>query len=371
MTIASERVLYPLGDTDYAVPPGETLMELLEEQGLTQRELARRAELSPKHVNKLLQGLVPLSADVALRLERVTGTPARIWNRLEADYRSDLQRIQSQRELSADVMWTRDFPVTELVKRGVLPAEPADKVSRLEHMLAFFGVASPAAWRDVYSDLSCAFRTSKAFEAKLGALATWLRLGELAAREVDCEPFDRKKLEATLPALRVLTKDGADVFVERMRVLCAACGVAVVFVPEIAGSRASGVTRWLTPAKALVQLSLRYKSDDHLWFTFFHELGHVVKHGKSKMWIEATSLPRDDPKEAEADRFSRDVLIPPRQAAELPRLRTEESVQRFAEQIGVSPGIVVGRLQHDELWPHSRGNKLKRSLRFTDSGEVE
>ncbi|HEY1703568.1 MAG TPA: hypothetical protein VGG75_28025, partial [Trebonia sp.] len=74
------------------------------------------------------------------------GTPARIWNRLEADYRGDLQRIRSQRELSVDVVWTDDFPVIELVKREILPEEPADKVSRLEQVLTFFGVASPAAW---------------------------------------------------------------------------------------------------------------------------------------------------------------------------------------------------------------------------------
>jgi HTH-type transcriptional regulator / antitoxin HigA len=369
MTMAGET-LYSLGDTDYALPPGETLRELLEEQGLTQRDLARRADLSPKHVNKLLQGLVPLSADVAVRLERVTGTPARIWNRLEADYRTDLERIRAQREMAVDVMWAVNFPVRELIKRDILPAEPSDKVSRLEQVLTFFGVASPGAWQDVYEDLACAFRTSKTFEAKQEALAVWLRLGEIAARDVYCAPFDRKKLEAALSSLRELTREPATVFGERVRALCAACGVAVVFVPDLPGSRASGVTRWLTPAKALIQLSLRYKTDDHLWFTFFHEIGHVLKHGKTDVWIEATSAPADEPREAEADRFSRDVLIPPRQTAELPGLKTDDDVRRFADRIGVSPGIVVGRLQHDQLWPHSRGNKLKRPLGFTDAGDV-
>src|SRR5258707_15254225 len=109
--MTGKQQLYPLGDTDYGVPPGETLRELLEEKGISQRDLARRADLSPKHVNKLLQGLVPLSADVAKRLERVTGTPDRIWNRLEADYRSALERIRSRAGLSADVRWADDFPV--------------------------------------------------------------------------------------------------------------------------------------------------------------------------------------------------------------------------------------------------------------------
>jgi HTH-type transcriptional regulator / antitoxin HigA len=372
MTMAEEGALYPLGDTDYAVPPGETLRELLDEQGLTQRDLARRASLSPKHVNKLLQGMVPLSADVAVRLERVTGTPARIWNRLEADYRTDLERIRAQRELSFDVMWATDFPVTELVERDVLPAEPSDTVSRLEQVLAFFGVASPEAWQDVYADLACAFRTSPAIPVNRETLATWLRLGEVAARDVRCEPFDRKKLEAALPSLRELTRETAEVFSERIRDLCAACGIAVVFVPEMSGSMASGVTRWLTPSKALVQLSLRYKTDDHLWFTFFHEIGHVLRHGKTDVWIEATSsLPGNDPREAEADRFSRDVLIPPRQAAELSELRTADDVRRFADRVGVAPGIVIGRLQHDHLWDGSHGNQLKRPITFTATGDIE
>ena len=292
------------------MPPGETLRELLEEQGLTQRDLARRADLSPKHVNKLLHGLVPLSADVAVRLERVTGTPARIWNRLEADYRSDLERIRSRRELSVDTMWLRDFPVTELVKRDVLPAEPADKVSRVEQMLAFFGVASVGAWEEEYAGLACAFRTSRAYEAKPGALATWLRLGEMAARDARCEPYERKRLEAALPSLRELTG-------RPPRCSATGCGSSarravwpLSSCPSCPAARASGVTRWLTPAKALIQLSLRYRTDDHLWFTFFHEIAHVLRHGKTDVWIEATSSP-DDPREAEADKFSRDVLIPP------------------------------------------------------------
>jgi HTH-type transcriptional regulator/antitoxin HigA len=367
--MTGEKELYPLGNTDYAVPPGETLRELLDEKGISQREFARRADLSPKHVNKLIQGLVPLSADVALRLERVTGTPARIWNRREADYRSDQERIRSDRELSGDVMWVDDFPVAELVRRDYLPAQPVDQVSRLEQLLGFFGVASVGAWEEVYSGLACAFRTTQAFEAKPEALATWLRLGELAAQDVQCVPFERRELGASLPKLRELTREPVEVFCTQMRAICAACGVAVVFVPELPGSRASGVTRWLTPTKALIQLSFRYKTDDHLWFTFFHEIGHVLRHGKTDVWIEASSSGARDPREAEADKFSRDVLIPPRDAGELPRLKSADQVHRFAERLGVAPGIVVGRLQHDGIWSHSRGNQLKRQLSFAATGD--
>lgn len=357
--------LRPLGETDYAVPPGETLRELLEEQDISQRELARRADLSPKHVNRLIQGLVPLSADIAQRLELVTGTPARIWNSLEANYRSDLERLRSRNVLAADLSWLTELPVKVLVDRGTLPDQPSDKPSRMEQMLRFFGVASVDAWHDIYADTACAFRQAKAYEAKPGAVATWLRLGEIAAQDVYCRPYDAKAVESTLPDLRALTVQAPEIFRARMRDICAACGIAVVFVEEIPGARASGVTRWLTPAKALVQLSLRYRTDDHLWFTFFHEVGHVLRHGKSIVWIEDGPSSADDPREAEADKFSRDLLIPPRDAKVLPSLKTLDDVRNFADRIGIAPSIVVGRLQHDNLWPHSQGNRMKTKLAFS------
>jgi HTH-type transcriptional regulator/antitoxin HigA len=97
--------------------------------------------------------------------------------------------------------------------------------------------------------------------------------------------------------------------------------------------------------------------------TPFHEIAHVLRHGKTDVLIEAASSP-DNPREAEADSFSRDTLIPRAEARELASLKTLSDVRRFAERIGIAPGIVVGRLQHDGLWPYSRGNQLKRQLSF-------
>jgi HTH-type transcriptional regulator / antitoxin HigA len=354
--------LYELGEVDYATSPGETLQDLMEEQGLTQRDLARRAELSPKHVNQLLHGLVSLSPDVAQRLELVTGTPARMWNQLEALYQSDLQRIQAKRDLAAYSSWLDIMPVKDLLRRGVLPQSPGDQASRVQQMLSFFGVASVGAWDSVYATLECNFRQSTAHKVKAGAVAAWLRLGEVAAREIRCGPFDAKSLRAALPELRSLTLAPPEIFIPKIQDICAARGVAVVFIEEIEGARASGVMRWLTPGKALIQLSFRYRTDDHLWFTFFHEVGHVLLHGKTDLWIEDSSAREISPKEAQADRFSRDILIPASAAPELRSLKSKFAVSEFARKLGVAPGIVVGRLQHDQIWLPQDGNGLKHRL---------
>ncbi len=163
-----------------------------------------------------------------------------------------------------------------------------------------------------------------------------------------------------LDAIRDLTREAPDVFVPRLEELCSSAGVAVVFLPELPKTGVYGATRWLND-KAVIQLSLRYKSNDHLWFTFFHEAGHILKHGRKDVYIEGKGL--DGEKEEEANAFARDKLIPP---AQLRRLLeggrpTLAAIERFAEGIGIAPGIVVGRLQHENVLPMNTGNKLKIS----------
>jgi Zn-dependent peptidase ImmA (M78 family) len=148
--------------------------------------------------------------------------------------------------------------------------------------------------------------------------------------------------------------------------ICASVGVAVVFVPELRKTGVYGATRWFGD-KAIIQLSLRYKSNDHLWFTFFHEAGHIVKHGRKEVFIEGNEL--DGDKEEEADVFARNRLIPPanyRQFLLSWDGRSLAPIKTFAEKIKIAPGIVVGRLQHDQLLPNSLGNKLKVFYRWSE-----
>jgi len=359
------RDVVPSPEPDYAPPPGETLRELLDEKGMTQADLARRTGLSPKHVNQLVHGVVPLSADVAGRLELVTGMPARLWNRLEADYQSILTRNRQRGAFEQAADWLDEMPVKELVRRDMLPAEPKDRASRVSQMFAFFGVASVEAWTDVYAKPCASFRKSNLVGALPGATATWLRLGELAAREVQTEPYDELRLRDALHEFRALTRCSPQEFTPTLRSLCSSAGVALVIVPEIKGARSYGCTRWLAPNKAMIQLSCRYRSDDQFWFTLFHECAHLLLHRKRELWIEDGGH-GTDPYEVEANNFASEQLIPKQHAPRLSSLRSKADVEAFAQHVGVSPGIVVGRLQHDGLWKQAHGNMLKQRFSAED-----
>lgn len=360
--MATPPELHPAAEPDYAVPPGETIREFLDDLDMTQRQLAVRLALTPKHVNQLIQGLVPLSPDVAARLELVTGMPARMWNRLEADYQTTVTRLRQREDFAELASWVKDeIPVRELVKRGALPDGPKDERSRVQQVLTFFGVAHLDTYRELYESTAVSFRQSKAFKAGPGAVAAWIRLGELKAQDVRCKPYTKAGIEAALPRLRQLTVQPPEVFFRLTRDICAANGIAVVVVPEITGARSCGATKWLSPTKAMVMLSGRYKKNDQLWFTFFHELCHVIRHGKQEVRVEGDA-DREDPVEREADVFARDLLIPPAKAALLPGLKTLDDVKRFAGEIGIAPGIVVGRMQHEGHFTYRVGNGLKEDI---------
>ena len=88
MTRAPDNEFVP----DYAVPPGATLLELLEFLGLTQAELAARAGRPKKTINEIIKGKAAITPDTAVQLERVLGSKASFWNALEGNYRTALVR---------------------------------------------------------------------------------------------------------------------------------------------------------------------------------------------------------------------------------------------------------------------------------------
>jgi HTH-type transcriptional regulator / antitoxin HigA len=346
---------------DYVSPPGETLEELLEERGMSQSELAERTGRPKKTINEIIQGKTAITPETALQLERVLGTPASFWLKREQEYREFLARQNDDQQLGQQVAWLNDVPWREMARRGWI--EPCDElVDQLREVLRFFGIASPHQWEAV----AAAFRQSQAFAANEMAVAAWLRQGERLAQAIDCAPFDPARFRQALQEARLLSREAPEHSFQQLPVLCAPAGVAVVILPELPQNRLCGAARWLTPTKALIQLSLRYKRDDQFWFSFFHEAGHILLHGKREAYLDEEDREGTE-REAEANRFAADTLIPPDALRVYLRQRkggpfSIAEVEQLAASLGIAPGIVVGRLQHDRLLPLTHHNRLKRPL---------
>jgi len=212
---------------------------------------------------------------------------------------SDIKRFARYQSVANVLLYNK-----EIVRRVEVMFKSADDVGKR--------VASATTRAEKLTQ--AAYRTSAAFQRNPYAVSVWLRQGEIEAQKSECKAYNSSSFRASLHEIRALTMTPPEVFEPKMKNLCSEAGVAVMFVPELPGTRVYGATRWLNPNKALIQLSLRGKSDDDLWFTFFHEAAHILLHGKCDVFIEAEDegrrkATRHD-KEMDADRFAQDFLIP-------------------------------------------------------------
>jgi HTH-type transcriptional regulator / antitoxin HigA len=342
--------------------PGDTLSALMNRRELSPTTLAQRMGHDAALVRGLLAGAVAIDDKIAVLLSRSVGGSPAFWIARQAQFDQNLDR--TARAVPADEVrsWLRLLPIKEMVEAGWIAASPEpDAVAKSS--LSYFDVIDPDEWRQRYTAFEnvFSFKTSPSFESKLGALSAWLRQGEIQAAAIPCTTWDADRFRAGLSNIRVLTKakDPA-YFVPRLRTMCAELGVAVVFVRSPSGCRASGATRFLSSERAMLILSFRHLSDDHFWFTFFHEAGHLLLHGEESTFVDGEVADQTE-KELEANAFSAGVLVPIEKVGELMNLRPRsQDVIRFAVSIGVSPGIIVGQLQHFGVIGPSQLNRLKR-----------
>lgn len=352
----------------YASPPGEMMQDLVNDEGWTNAEFARRMGCSEKHVSLLLRGKAEITEATAQDLSRVLGMSVGYWVRRESNYRAVLAAHAKEKALAKAVGdWLKELPPYSWLERAGLFRRPETRKGRkIESFLDFFGVNSVDSWRLMYLPNEARFRASTKAKVMPGAVAVWLRACELEAKKVQCEPFDKAGFTRFLKKeLRGLTRiEDAGEAMRRVQEACAPFGVAVVSFPNPPKCPLSGATWWTNPHKAVIGLSLRFKTADHFWFSFAHEAGHVLKHSKKERHIAFDG--RDDEEEREANDFARDLLIPPKLAIDIPKLKTAEDFVAFAERAGVAPGVVVGRAQHDFGLPHSAFTQLKTKYVWPD-----
>lgn len=346
---------------DTAVKPGETLLESIEALGISQAQLARRTNRPVKTINEIIKGKAAITPDTAIQLERTIGVPANFWNNLERNYRETLARIREEKQLKPQLNLVDKFPYQELARHGFVKHTP-DRLRRTKELLDFFGIVD---LKSLPEFVPAAFRVSRSRKASPQALASWLRIGEIEAAKIRTKPFHRKKFLQSLDYIRSLTNRAGGEFQRDLQETCANCGIALVLFQHLAQTYAHGAAKWISSQKALLQLSIRYKYADIFWFSFYHEAGHILLHGKRK-WFADVSDMRHNRQEREANNFAANMLIPPERYKTFIKCRdySEKAIRDFSRTSGIAPGIVVGRLQHDEHLERYRMLGLKQKLEW-------
>ncbi len=335
-----------------ATPPGATIKEQLIDRGMSQKEFAARMDMSQKHISKLINGEVQLTPEMAVRLELVLGVPAKFWNNLEAVYREKLIKVKAENAMDEDEVLAKQLPYSEMAKFGWVPKTRNSK-EKVVNLRKYFEVVELSLLENNHiTRIAC--RRLAVTEKSDFALLAWVQEAKLVARNIETAPINIKGLINIVPEIRKMTVQKPNEFCQKLKLLLAENGIALVFLPHLKGSFLQGAS-FIDGNKIVVGMTARGKDADKFWFSLFHELGHIVLGHIGK--IEGTT-PQD---EADADRWSRDELISLDIFESFKKNQdfSVVSIQQFAKVNGIAPGIVVGRLQNEGCIKHNMFNEMK------------
>lgn len=349
-----------------AIHPGHVIARSLEREGMSQRNLSERTGLTEKHISQIINGEASVTVETALLLENALGGAASFWINLEKNFQETRARIERVALLRSEISLAQSFPYSELVRRGYLE-QTSNKEKRVENLWKFFGVNSLTF---IPQTEQVAYRRRPVHRQKSEWIAAWLRCGEIEARKIPVSEYSEGALKESLHRVRALTLQEPEIYSSKIKEILAESGVALVYVPHFPGTSVNGAVRWIAGVP-VVQLSLLGSFADMFWFTLFHEVGHLLLHGRKDKFIEfekESSIDGDKrAKEMAADSFAGRALIDDTQYTRFVSHGdfSASAVIAFAKDLTVHPGIIEGRLCHDKLIHWSKPLGFRTRLKFS------
>jgi len=344
-----------------AFHPGEILREKLEELGMGMKEFAVRSSKPEKTIHAIMNSTSSITPEMAVLFENVLKIPAHFWLNMQRSFDEFCARKEHEELLAESTEWALKFPIADMVRKGWLPAK-SSITDKTQELLAYFSISNPKAWEDYYINqkLKVAFRISLAHTNEPHAISAWLRRGELQAALLPSNPYSEKNFKDVLPKIKNIMITHPDDYFKQLQETCLESGVKVVFTPCIKKAPLNGSTRWLNDTP-LIQLTGRGNRNDTFWFTFFHEVGHILLHGKKDIFLENPEYSeQDQEKENAADIFAISHTFPEGNLMEMAQNgRFEMSdIKESAKKFNTHPALIVGRLQREKLIPFSFGKQF-------------
>lgn len=337
--------------SDLAIHPGEFLEETIEELGMSQAELANRLGRPVQAINEIIKGKKSITSTTALELEDVLGVPSHIWIGLESEYQIIIAKQEELKLMEEESDLIKNFPYPDLVKLGFVKAT-RKAVEKVDELKRFFNVAKLVQIPQVRI-YQPAFRVSNHGKISHESIATWIQAARIKAKDIETDIFNKKKLKDNLDELKssMNLNDISD-SLEKVQKILNSCGVALVLLPHFKNTKIHGATFWLDNDKAVIAMTLRGSFSDMFWFSFFHEVGHILLHPKRQTFLEdGCNDPKLQKQEDEANKFARDILINNKNFEEFISLNdfSKSNVINFAKEQGIKSSIVVGRLMYEKI----------------------
>lgn len=339
-----------------AFHPGSYVEDIIDDMNMSQKEFAERLGVSPKTISKIVNGEESISKDTANKLSKLTGISITTWLNLQNTYDMKLIEIENQKNEDErsicqmiDFSYFKEHHFVETKKYSML-----EKLVALRKLLQVSNLSYLTQFNNNVS-----YRNTKGFaEKSIVNSNIMLELATGMAKNATNNKLDRRKLKRVLPELRSMTLQDAQIFYPVLKEKLLDCGVVLIGLPKLKNASLNGATKRFKNGSVLLMMTDKNKSSDIFWFSLFHELGHILNNDFHSDYSDEEIYLQ---KEAAADQFAQDLLI--RSEDYETFISTEnfdgESIEHFAEKIGIHPSIVVGRLQREKFISYTQFSDMK------------
>ncbi|MBI0121307.1 HigA family addiction module antidote protein [Lactobacillus sp. M0398] len=351
-----------------AFHPGSYIEEIVEDLNITQAEFANRLGVSAKLVSKLINGEENISDSTANKLAKLTGISMQSWLNIQASYSAKMADIENQKNIDEQNIEEQkvcnyiDF--SYLKKNNFIENKRysiQDKIKELRKLLNYSNLSKLFEFN---SSVSYRRSESKNEEKSIVCSNVMLELAANKARNKTSNKFNKSKLDQKLDTIKSMTVQDPKDFYPKLKDTLLDCGIVLEAFPNLPGARLNGAIKKFKNGSILLLITDKNKYSDIFWFSFVHELGHIYH---EDFYSNYKDMEKYNLKEKQADKFAENFFIPKNKYHKFLQKKTfnVDSIKNFSEELNISPGIIVGRLQSDGYIEHCYFNELKTEYKIS------
>lgn len=338
-----------------ATHPGTLIKDELDMiPDLNQRTLAKQLGVLPSFLNEIIKGKRPVTADIAILLEKALGISAEYWMRFQSQYEIDVARVKEKniKKIKNIELWNviKDYvPVLYFRKHNYLKD---DLGKDIEIVNKIYNVENIDGLISSFSKSKMAYyRKSEKLKIDEKNMFAWSSLAQYEARNQKTNTFNFDNLNQLCINLNSLFYENSGTL-DKVKSVLNQFGIKMLLIEKLEKTPIDGFSFWSEQNPAIA-MTLRYNRIDNFAFTLMHEIGHIdlhLRNDKDRKFMDLTKKQNIDEFENQADAYAQEKLIPKsvwQDIIENHLPLNDEKIIALGNQYKINPAILLGRVCYE------------------------
>lgn len=349
--MATNKVLTPV----QATHPGVLIKDELDATpDLNQRILAKELDVKPSFLNEIIKGKRPVTADIAILLEKILGISADYWMKFQSQYEIDKARVKKKniKKVKNIELWSiiKEYvPVRYFKKHNYLNDDIESDINTIKNIYEVDTIDSLVS--SFSKDKLAYYRKSDKLKIDEKNMFAWSSLAQYEAKKQKTNTFNFDNLNQLCKNLNNIFYENSGT-PERVKTVLNQFGIKFLLIDKLEKTPIDGFSFWSENNPAIA-LTLRYNRIDNFAFTIMHEIGHIdlhLRNDKERKFMDLTTKQNLDKCETEADNYAQQKLISKdiwQDILDHHLPLNDEKIKSLGDKHKINPAILLGRVCYE------------------------